>query len=82
MFCKVPFRVLGLVTKQMVSQNKKQDDEQNGEQGTAQKEGKQHADCDPKQNKPDYFSHENPSKPLNQYRICGIFTSVRGFFEK
>ena len=58
-----PFsRVRKSAAKQAVSQYEKCDDEQNGEQGTAQKEGEQHAHCDPKQNKPDYFSHKYPLK--------------------
>lgn len=58
-----PFsRISVLMTKQTVPDDEKKDNEKNGEQGTAQKEGKKHADCDPKQNKPDYFSHEYPLK--------------------
>lgn len=78
-----PFsRVRDLTAKQVVSQDKKQHNEQDGQQGTAQKEGQQHPYCYPEQNKTEHFSHGNPSIILNYYRICGIFSGVHGFFEK
>ena len=58
-----PFsRITGSLAEQVIPGDEKKDNEKNGEQGTAQKEGKQHADCNPKQNKTDYFSHEYPPK--------------------
>ena len=78
-----PFsRIWALTTKQMISGDEKQNHQQDGEQCTSQKEGKQHTDRNPKQNKAENFSHGEPSKILNYYRICGIFLGVRGFFEK
>ena len=78
-----PFsRVGDLTAKQVISQYEEQHNEQDCQQGAAEKEGQQHTHCNPKQNKPEYFSHGKPSEILIYYRICRIFEGVRGFFEK
>ena len=70
-----PFsRVGDLIAKQVIAQHEEQHNEQDGQKGAAQKEGQQHTDCNPEQNKPEHFSHGEPSKSL-------IITEYASFFE-
>jgi len=77
-----PFsRVGDLTAKQVISQYEEQHNEQDCQQGAAEKEGQQHTHCNPKQNKPEYFSHGRASKRLIIIKYAVFFQEFAVFLK-